>query len=228
MWFETHEIGAWLAFYALHMPLGWFVFWASILEEVVSPIPAMLVTGLAGSVALVRHEAWWYLLMLAALASLGKTLGAWLYYSIGAQAEKMLIGRVGKWFGVTHADIERVGQRFTGQHWKDAGLLFFTRLLPFMPTTPFSVAAGIFRMDIRVYLATTALGYLLKDTGYILAGYFGVAKLSTLWRQIEHVKMVVDAALALVILVSLFVLYRHRHRGRHVWHRLCRWARLHE
>ena len=76
------------------------------------------------------------------------------------------------------ADVERVGKRFTGHHWKDGGLLFLIRAVPFMPTTPFSVASGIFKMDIRVFLAATLSGYFVKDLGYVLAGYFGIAKLS--------------------------------------------------
>jgi hypothetical protein len=61
MFFSAHHMSAWFAWYASHVPLGWFVLGGSFLEEFVSPIPAMFITGLAGSIALVRHEEWWYL-----------------------------------------------------------------------------------------------------------------------------------------------------------------------
>ncbi len=217
MFFSVYHWNAWFAWYAAHVPLGWFVLVGSFLEEFISPIPAMFITGLAGSIALIRHEAWWYLGFLAILASLGKTSGAYLYYLLGDKGEDILIGRVGKWFGVTHADVERVGKRFTGQHWKDGGALFLTRVLPFMPTTPFSVAAGIFKMDTRLYIFVTLFGYFIKDLGYLFVGYFGLARLSTLWRHIEHVKIIFDLATAFFIGASLYLLYRHRHQGRSVW-----------
>ncbi len=225
MFFSVYHWNAWFAWYAAHVPLGWFVLVGSFLEEFISPIPAMFITGLAGSIALIRHEAWWYLGFLAILASLGKTSGAYLYYLLGDKGEDILIGRVGKWFGVTHADVERVGKRFTGQHWKDGGALFLTRVLPFMPTTPFSVAAGIFKMDTRLYIFVTLFGYFIKDLGYLFVGYFGLARLSTLWRHIEHVKIIFDLATAFFIGASLYLLYRHRHQGRSVWRFLRRFFR---
>ncbi len=218
----SHHLSLWLAAYATQVPLLWFVFIGSILEEVVSPIPAMLITGIAGSLALVQREAWWYLLLLACCASLGKTLGAWLYYVVADKGADVLLGHVGKWFGVTNADVERVGARFTGQHWKDGGALFLTRVLPFMPSTPFSVAAGILNMNLRVYLSVTLGGYFLKDIGYVSVGYFGFAKISTLWRSIEPIKTVVDIVITIAIILFLYLLYRHRHRGKHAWRFLCR------
>jgi membrane protein DedA with SNARE-associated domain len=220
--FSLYDLSAWCAEYAALVPLGWFVLVGSFFEELVSPIPAMFITGTAGSIALLRQEAWWYLGFLALLASGGKTVGASIYYVLGDKAEDILIGRVGKWFGVTHADIEQAGTRFASQHWKDGGALFLTRVLPFMPTTPFSLAAGIFKMDMRVYLSVTLIGYLIKDMGYLLVGYFGFAKLSTLWRDLEHVKIVFDVATAFFIGLFLFLLYRHRHDGEQAWRFACR------
>ncbi len=222
MSFSLYHLNAWFAWHAAHVPLGWFVLIGSFLEEFISPIPAMFITGIAGSIALARHEAWWYLLSLALLASVGKTVGAYFYYYLGDKGEDLLVGRVGKFFGVTHEDIEQAGKRFAGQHWKDGGALFLTRALPFMPTTPFSLAAGIFKMDIRVYVSVTIVGYFIKDMGYLLVGYPGLAKLSTLWRDIEHVKIIFDLATACFIGASLYLLYRHRHQGRSIWRFLCR------
>lgn len=222
MLLHSPDIALWLKLYAAQVPLGWFVLTGSFLEEVISPIPAMLITGIAGSIALMRHDLWWQILFLAFLASLGKTLGAWIYYWLGDRGEDLLIGRVGRWFGVTHSDVERVGKRFTGHHWKDGGALFLVRVLPFMPTTPFSVAAGVFKMDTWVYLCVTLGGYFLKDTGYILLGYFGFAKISTLWRDIDHIKWMFDSAVWLAIGIALYLLYRHRHKGKHAWRFLCR------
>lgn len=212
----------WLKTYAEQMPLGWFVFTGSFFEEVISPIPSMLITGTAGSFLLVRQDPVWFIFVLAFLASSGKTLGAWLYYVLGDKGEDLLIGRVGRFLGVTHLDVERVGKRFTGHHWKDGGVLFLIRVLPFMPTTPFSLAAGIFKMDRRVFLLATLTGYFLKDMVYIFIGYFGLATLATLWQDIEHIKWIFDSIVWFAIIGSLYLLYHHRHRGKHAWRWICR------
>lgn len=225
MFVFEHNLSTWFIWYAEHVPLGWFVLVGSFLEEFISPIPAMFITGIAGSIALVRQEEWWYLGFLALLASFGKTCGAYIYYRLGDKGEDILVGRVGQWFGVTHADIEKVGQRFARQHWKDGGALFLTRAFPFMPTTPFSMAAGIFKMDIRVYLFVTLGGYYIKDMGYLLVGYFGLAKLSTLWRDIEHVKIIFDIGSFIFIGISLYLLYRHRRHGWSLWRSCCNFLR---
>lgn len=203
--------------YATQVPLPWFVFIGSFFEEVISPIPAALIMGTAGSLALIDGRTLWYLLLLALIGNLGKTLGAWLYYFLGDKLEDLLIRPITKYFGIRHEDIQGIGQRFTGHHWKDGGVLFFLRLLPPFPTTPVSLAAGIIKMDLRVFLLATYGGNFFKDLLYLYAGYVGLAKLHTLWRRIETVKFGVDILVALAIIVFLLFLYFHQGRGKRLF-----------
>ena len=202
--------------YATTVPLLWFVFIGSFLEEVISPIPSALIMGTAGSLALIDGRTWGYLFLLALVGNVGKTLGAWLYYFLGDKLEHLLIRPITKYFGVKHEDIENIGKRFTGRHWKDGGILFFLRLIPPFPTTPVSIAAGIIKMDIKVFLLATYAGNFLKDLVYLYAGYIGLAKLHVLWRKIDHVKFGVDIIVTLAIIVFLIFLYVHRGRGKRV------------
>lgn len=206
---------------ALHLPLEAFVFLGSFLEEVVSPIPSALIMGVAGSVALMREEPLWFLLLLAAIGNVGKTLGAWFYYFLGDKLEDLFIPKAKKWFGISHQDLENIGKRFVGHHWKDGGVLFLLRLLPPFPTTPVSITAGIIKMDLRVFLLATYAGNFFKDLLYLYIGYAGIAKLHTLWRHIDDVKLVVDVAVLLIIALFLFILYTERGRGKALYHRFC-------
>ncbi|MDP3957435.1 MAG: VTT domain-containing protein [bacterium] len=199
--------------YATEVPLPWFVFIGSFFEEVISPIPAALIMGIAGSLALLDGRTLWYLMLLALIGNLGKTLGAWLYYFLGDKLEDLLIKPVTKYLGIRHEDIQNIGRRFTGHHWKDGGVLFLLRLLPPFPTTPVSLAAGIIKMDLRVFLAATYAGNFFKDLIYLYAGYVGLTKLHTLWRKIEAIKFGVDILVALLIIVFLLFLYFHRGKG---------------
>ncbi|MDP2837797.1 MAG: VTT domain-containing protein [Candidatus Moranbacteria bacterium] len=205
---------------ALNMPLPLFVFVGSFLEEVISPIPSALIMGIAGSLALTQGDTLWYLLFLAVVGNAGKTLGAWCYYVLGDKAEDFFMPKATKWLGITHRDLENIGKRFVGHHWKDGGVLFILRLLPPFPTTPVSLAAGIIKMDLRVFLIATYAGNFFKDLLYLYAGYTGLAKLHTLWRHIDSVKILVDIAVTLCIIGLLVILYIHRGRGRYLYRHL--------
>lgn len=203
--------------YAAVVPLPWFVFIGSFFEEVISPIPSALIMGTAGSLALIDGKTLWYLFLLALVGNVGKTLGAWLYYFIGDKLEDLLIKPITKYFGIRHEDIQNIGKRFTGHHLQDGGALFLLRLLPPFPTTPVSLAAGIIKMDLRVFLVATYAGNFFKDLFYLYVGYAGLAKLHTLWRKIETVKFGVDIFVAIAIVAFLLFLYFHQGRGKRVF-----------
>lgn len=207
--------------YAVQVPLEWFVFAGSFLEEVVSPIPSALIMGTAGSMALLKGETLWYLVWLAVVGNIGKTLGAWLYYFLGDKLEDLLIRPINRLLGIRHEEIENIGRRFTGHHWKDGGALFLLRVIPFFPSTPVSVAAGIIKMDLRVYLSVTYAGNFIKDLFYVYAGYAGLAALHRIWRTLEPIKLGVDILVALGIAGFLFFLYVHRGKGKRLLER-CR------
>jgi membrane protein DedA with SNARE-associated domain len=208
-------------YWAFHMPLELFVLVGSFLEEVISPIPSALIMGTAGSLALMRGDPLEYLLLLALIGNVGKTLGAWVYYVIGDKLEDIFMPRATKWFGVHHEDLQSIGQRFVGHHWKDGGVLFLLRILPPFPTTPVSLVAGIIKMDIRVFLIATYAGNFFKDLLYLYIGYAGLAKIHTLWRQIDEMKIIVDIALVLALCILLFILYTERGRGQVLYHSFC-------
>lgn len=199
--------------YATQVSLEWFVFIGSFFEEVVSPIPSALIMGTAGSLALVQGSTLWYLVWLALLGNVGKTLGSWLYYVIGDKLENILVRPIAKYFGIKHEDIEGIGKRFTGHHWKDGGIVFLLRIVPFVPALPVSLAAGIIKMNVWVFLAASYVGNFLKDLLYLYAGYAGFAKLHTLWREIVPLKLGVDILFAIAIAAFMTFLYMHEGRG---------------
>lgn len=200
--------------YATEVPLPWFVFIGSFFEEIVSFIPSPLIMGTAGSLALIDGRSLGYLLLLALIGNLGKTLGAWVYYAVGDKLEDILIKPIAKYFGVRHEDIENIGKRFTGHHWKDGGVLFLLRAIPFFPALPVSLTAGIIKMDVRVFLAATYAGNFFKDLFYLYAGYAGLAKLHLWWREMEPIRIGIDILIVLAIVAVLVFLYMHQGRGR--------------
>ena len=211
--------------YATQMPLEWFVFVGSFLEEVVSPIPSALIMGTAGSLALLHGSSLIYLVWLAMIGNIGKSLGAWLYYVLGDKLENILMRKVTNFFGISHEQIENIGKRFTGHHWKDGGALFLLRLVPFFPTTPVSITAGIIKMDVKIFLSATYAANFIKDLFYLYAGYAGLAVLHTLWRKILPFKVGIDIFVAIGIVVFFVFLYVHRGRGQYLAGRFHEWMK---
>jgi membrane protein DedA with SNARE-associated domain len=199
--------------YATQVPLEWFVFVGSFFEEIISPIPSALIMGTAGSLALIDGRSLSYLILLAFIGNFGKLLGAWFYYFVGDKLENILVKPLTKYFGLKHEDLESIGKRFTGHHLKDGGVVFLLRVIPFAPALPVSLAAGIIKMDVRVFLLATYLGNFCKDLFYLYVGYAGLAKVHTLWREIDRVKFGVDILVGISIIAFLAVLYLHKQRG---------------
>lgn len=200
--------------YATQVPLEWFVFVGSFLEEVISPIPSALIMGTAGSLALVQGKPFAFLIVLAIIGNFGKLLGARLYYFLGDKAEDLFAAKIKSWFGLKHEDVEALGKRFNGNHWKDGGLVFLLRVIPFIPAAPVSLAAGIIRIDLRIFLVATYLGNFVKDSVYLCAGFIGIAALPNLWRKIDDVKYFVDILVFIGIAILLVFLYVHRGKGK--------------
>ena len=205
--------------FAHAVPLEVFVFVGSFAEEVVSPIPSTLVMGIAGTAAAMNREPILYLVWLAFFGSFGKILGAWVYYALGDKIEDVVVRRYGKYFGVTHEQIESIGKRFTGS-WKDSVLLFTLRLLPFVPTTPVSIACGIIRMRLPEFLVMTYIPNFIKDTLYLMVAYFGLTALRRFLRHVAAYQFHANILIAALCIAGLYLLWYHRRKGVWLWEKL--------
>lgn len=209
-------VESWLRALSQAVPLEAFVFVGSFFEEMISPIPSTLIMGLAGSLAAADAKTLVFLVWLSLIGNVGKIIGSFFYYVLGDKAEDFAIRKVGRFFGVTHEQIEGVGRRFTG-HWKDGLLLFSLRLVPFLPTTPISIACGIIKMSKRTFLVATFLGNFLKDFVYLLIGYTGIVAIRSFFRGVIELKYYADIAIAVSFVALLFLLWYHRRRGVWLW-----------
>ena len=138
----------WFQGFAAMVPLPWFVFVGSALEEIISLIPASLVMGLAGSVSLIRGYNIFYLMFLAFIGNIGRLFGAYMYYWIGDRLEDILIPYYQRFFRVRHDEVEGLGKRFSGNHYRDGVVLFFMRATPFFPVTITSIICGVIKMNL--------------------------------------------------------------------------------
>jgi membrane protein DedA with SNARE-associated domain len=92
------------------IPLELFTFIGSFLEDVLAPIPSPLVTTTAGTIAFAQGYLFIGLFWLALIAAAGKTLGCIVIYIITDKAEDFFMTRLGPRLGVTHKEIENLGE----------------------------------------------------------------------------------------------------------------------
>ena len=195
------QISDFLASLAYVLPLELFVFLGSFIEEIVAPIPSVLITTLAGSLALAAGYGWAGLL-LAALASLGKSLGCAILYIIADKAEDFLLVRLGPTIGISHAEVERVGRFFKGGI-RDYLILIVIRALPLSPSLPISVFAGIIKIPFALYNVATFIGNLIRSMMFIAVGYGGFSAYQSLLDRAVSLESMIQ--IGLVALLVLFI-----------------------
>jgi membrane protein DedA with SNARE-associated domain len=207
-------IEQWFQMLVMTVPLPWFVFVGSALEEIFSIIPATIVMGIAGSAALIEGQGIFYLMGLAFLGSVARLFGAYLYYWLGDKLEDILVPYFKRFFGVGHEEIEGIGKRFNGKHFQDGFVLFAMRATPFFPVTITSIACGIIKMNMQVFILATFLGNFCKDFLYLFVGYVGLASLAQLWKSVQQYKVLVDDGVGMSIVALMVVLYLFRGQGK--------------
>jgi membrane protein DedA with SNARE-associated domain len=206
------SIITWLEHFSQTVPLPLFIFCGAIIEELIAPIPSPLVMALAGTIAAAQQWGVPYILFLSLIGSAGKTLGACIFYVLGDKIEDVLTPRFGKFFGVTHDDLEQCGSHFTGT-WKDELVLTFLRSIPVMPSTPISLVCGALKIKWKSFLLATFCGFYLRDLFFLMIGFTGFAAYKDLMSGIDTAETVMKIVVVGGALLILAYLYYRRVQG---------------
>lgn len=198
--------------WAQKTPVEIFACAGAFVEEVVAPIPSPLVMATAGSIAFAQGKGVVFLVWLAVLGAVGKLAGAGVVYWGSAALEHVVIGRFGKFLGVTHKDVENLRNFFRGG-WRDHLLLFVLRAAPVMPSTPVSVACGVIRMKLSVFVPATLAGNFVRNFIYIYLGYGGLSAWESLLGGFENAESVVQILLVGAFTAFVAWVYFKRTRG---------------
>lgn len=203
---------SWLEQTAQMVPLPLFVIVGGLTEEIIAPIPSPLVSTLAGSIVAAQQGGIASLLWICALATLSKTIGAWLFYILGDRLEDVAVPRFGKYIGVKHEDIELFGEHFKGS-WKDELILLVIRSIPVMPSTPISLLCGILKINLRTFFVATYIGFYIRNLTFMLLGYSGLAAVGSLMAGIDTAETVLKLLLVLTGAAVIGWLYWKRRSG---------------
>ena len=197
--------------YAKSMPLELLSFGGALVEEIVAPIPSPIVMATVGSFAAAQHVSYLSLFGLAIVGSVGKTLACLFFYLLADKGEDFVVGKFGKYLGITHKEIEGFGKRLNND-WRDDVLLLTLRAIPVMPSTPISVVSGLIKLKLSTFIWTTFVGTIIRNCLFLLLGYTSISSYESIASGLGSIESVVQILL-LVILASVMVgIYVHRQR----------------
>lgn len=202
----------WLESLAQKIPVTWFVFIGALIEEIIAPIPSPLVMMLAGSIAASQGSHVSVLLLLSLIGAGSKTFGSLVIYVLGDKAENLLVGKFGRYLGISQSDTEGLG-KFLGKDSKVGLAIFFMRAVPVMPTAPVSVIAGLMKIDLKIYLVSTFLGLLVRNMIYLSLGFYSLGTLESLSSGFDSLEKIGYLILSVFAGFALVWMYRKRQQG---------------
>jgi membrane protein DedA with SNARE-associated domain len=195
---------------ASHIPPAFFAPVASFIEEVIPPIPSPSIMIVTGSLALVQEYPFYSLFFLAFLGAIGKTFGAAVVYYVADKVEDLLSGKIAKFIGITHEQIESFGARL-GKGSRDYFILIILRALPIMPSTLISVGGGLLKIRLKLFIISTFIGSMIRNFIYIYLGYAGTTVVSSFVKKTTSAESIIQIiAVIVIVLVVGFLYYKRR------------------
>ncbi len=145
---------------------AWGVFLATLIEEIIAPIPSPLISLAAGFFLLpigtsFTEVALQGALVIALPVSIGISIGSALVYALGFFGGKPVIEKTKQWTGINWQDIEKSEERFTRGK-GDEVTLFVLRMLPILPGVAISGFCGVIRYPFKTFIIITSLGSFLR------------------------------------------------------------------
>lgn len=192
------------------LPLEVFVFVGTVIDEIISPIPAFLVLLPAGIAAHTQDYGPVYLLLLAVISAVARTGAGFILYLFADKLEDILFAHNRKFFGTSHTEVEALGKRLGKYKPTRSWLaLFFMHALPVFPGTLLSLGSGFIRLKMPIFLTATLAGSFISALFFLYLGYAGV-QTAELLRHLDVASQITTILILLGVGVWLFARYQKR------------------
>lgn len=183
---------------SLLVPVEFFTFIGALIEEIIAPIPSPIIMTLAGSIASSQDKTVVFLLWLALIGAIGKIIGSVVLYVVSDKAEDFILGKFGRFLGITHAEVESWGRHFSKGS-TETFLLFLSRAIPIVPTAPISVIAGLLKLNFKKYILASFVGYLIRNIIYLYFGYVGHESYQNVLSGLDSLESLVQIVMVVVL-----------------------------
>ena len=154
---------------------GASVFWAGVIEQVISPIPSVLIPMSAGFLLIPQQIFSWLVLVqilqkISLPYALGATIGSSVLYLVSFWGGRVLIERYGRLFGLSLKQIDKFRVRFT-RGFKDEMIIFFLLVLPVTPISIVAASCGLIGIVAWEFYPLIFLGTLTRSIFLALLGW---------------------------------------------------------
>ena len=187
------------------------VFVASVIEEIIAPIPSALVMTMSGFLLVtgpISVKAVLALIFKVAIpAALGVTLGSYFIYFIARFGGKIVIEKWGKYIGLYWADIEKFQNRLSGTG-RDEIFIGIARVIPFVPSVAISAFCGILEMNVFKYFIISFVGVFFRG---VILGILGwqaghvYEKYATTISSIENTVLI-----STILVIGIFIVLKYK------------------
>jgi len=191
------------------------VFGASIVEEIIAPIPSTIVVFTSG-ILLTHGQTGWtalstILFQIMLPASAGITIGSLFPYFLARIGEKVAIERFGKTLGVNWATIEKARAWYEKRSSYPVSI-FVTRAIPGIPSLAVSILSGLARVPVGTYLLWSFLGCLPRNFILGVLGWVGGAQYMQHAEKLSSLETVVLVGVVIAGVVG-FLYWRRKRKG---------------
>ncbi len=179
------------------------MFVASVVEEVVAPIPSALIVMMSGF--FFAHSIPSLLFKVAIPAALGTTIGSYFVYYIAKYGGQFVIERWGKYIGLYWSDVLKMQDKLTGTR-KDELLIAVSRMVPVIPSVAVSAFCGVMGMKPIKYFIITVSGVFVRS---LILGSIGW-KVGSVYTKYADVfsKFEKSVFIGLFVAIGVFLIYR--------------------
>jgi len=191
------------------------VFVASVIEEVLAPIPSAVIMTVSGFIFVtgpVSAKAISALIFKVAIpAALGVTLGSYVVYFVARFGGRFVIEKWGKYIGLYWTDIEKLQNSLKGTR-KDEFIIGGARVLPFIPSVAISAFCGILEMNVIKYCFNSFIGVFFRG---IILGILGwqvgnvYEKYTDTLSSIENIVLI-----STIFILGIFIVVKYKGRSK--------------
>ena len=189
------------------------VFVASVIEEVIAPIPSPLIITMSGFLFVTGPLSWstiYALIFKVAIpAALGVTLGSYTIYFIARFGGKFFIEKWGKYIGLYWTDIEKFQNRLSGTR-RDEIFIGIARVIPFVPSVAISAFCGILEMNVFKYFIISFVGVFFRG---IILGILGWQVGNVYEKYAQTISSIENTVLiSTVFVIGVFIVLKYKGR----------------
>lgn len=191
------------------------VFWGAVIEQVISPIPSVLIPLSAGMILISTDLPLGIMILqiikkISFAYALGASLGASVLYFTAYLGGRALIEKFGKFFGLSLSHIDRFRNRFS-RGIKDELLILLLVILPVTPISLVAASCGIIGVSPLEFYPLLFIGTFFRA---LLLGWLGAKAGETyhlLGSSLNKVESLISfAGVAFIFGLLAFLYYKRR------------------